>query len=208
MQKVLIAILGIAVVGGGILLLTHSPSSDESTVTTQQTSEQNQEEYTEVEESNLKGSGSLAQLFGKGENIRCEFNSTIEGQSSSGVFYTDGERFRVDAVHTTSEGTITSNIINDGEYAYTWGDTPNGTIGIKTPHTNMDTSVDSYGEFSAQDEGSYVDIDEQVTYDCDRWNVDASVFVPPSTIEFMDMETMMREMMQGMPEGFKMPEVY
>ena len=49
-------------------------------------------------------------------------------------------------------------------------------------------------------------MDDQVSYDCKPWRVDELKFVLPSDVEFTDMNAMFEEMMQGMPEGFEMPE--
>lgn len=211
MQKILIGVAAVVIVGGGIWYITSQSSNDQMTSETggSALSESEQLDNKLVENTKITGSDSLANLFGFGENVRCEFSSVnvAEGDRSSGTFYTDGERFRVEAMYTTSEGVVTTNMINDGEYAYTWGKTPQGEMAIKAPNMEVEGEADpSSLDFGPDDEESYVDINERVEYDCDRWNVDSKVFIPPSDIEFMDMEAMMREAMEGMPEGFELPE--
>jgi len=59
--------------------------------------------------------------------------------------------------------------------------------------------------FAASDTQAPFDLQDEVSYECERWTVDASLFVPPPDVEFTDMTAMMEAMMQDMPEGMTMP---
>jgi hypothetical protein len=205
MQKIIYVLVGLVVVGGvWYITTTDTPTEEASTSTDAERATETAPDTVEPE--TLSGFGSLKNILGLGDTIRCEFRSTFEGQTSEGVFYTDGERFRVDSTVTSPEsGTITSNMINDGIYTYTWGQSPQGAMAIKMATPEESDPMDWATEDWEANEESYVDFEQEVEYDCDRWNVDTSVFVPPSDVEFVDMEAMMQEAMQGMPEGFELP---
>ncbi len=206
MQKIILIIIGIAVVGGGAWYFTQdSPSQEIGNNTTEERG--TVEKLDEEVDKKLSGLGSFANIMGFGDNIRCEFKSTFEGQTSEGTMYTDGERFRLEStMEGPGIGVMTSNMINDGSYSYTWGSSLNGSMAIKVANPEDEVGIDNdFGHIDDSEE-SYFDFDQQMEYDCDRWGVDDSVFIPPSGIEFMDMEAMMQEAMQGLPEGFEMPE--
>jgi hypothetical protein len=207
MKQAIIAILAVLLVGSLVLLFTsqstEAPTMDDEVMNAStQTSEETTTSDTETSDR-----GSLADMFALGNNVRCEYSSTVEGEVSEGTFYTDGERFRVESTYTGTEETVTSNMINDGAFVYTWGNTPNGAMAIKMPVEETEVSNDEQVFMPTNsDARSYVNMEEEVEYDCDRWNVDASLFVPPSDVEFTDMEAMMQNMQQGLPEGFQMPQ--
>ncbi len=155
-------------------------------------------------EASLAGTGSFARFLGLEMAVMCEFSSTIEDQSSAGVFYTDGERFRVEATSDTSYGTFNSVVINDAEFQYVWGTGAGGSTAIKMPVTEFETDNSSV----EADNEAVFDIEQDVTYDCQRWDVDRAMFIPPSDVKFMDMSAMMQGHIQGMPEGFAIPSGY
>jgi len=213
MQKILLIIIAVVLLGGGVWYFYNGNNSSSNQATTQTNNSKSESSdgdlaKTESESEPLSGIGSLASVLGFGNKVRCNFSSADNDHESTGVFYTDGERLRVEMTATSPEGSFNSNMINDGEFIYTWGDTPEGMMAIKmvNPETSeTDTTVHDTASPSP-DSNSYVDVDEEVSYDCDRWTVDNSVFTPPSDVEFMDMAAMMQGALEGMPEGFAVPE--
>lgn len=203
-QKNILIIIGVIIIGGGIWYF----ASDSEPTRETETSATKQREVSDSQpEEKLSGFGSLGAILGFGDNVRCEFKTSYEGQTSEGTLVTDGERFRMEStLEDPISGVMTSNIINDGTHTYTWGKSPQGEMAIKmaNPEVEEGDSFD-YDETMPNDD-SYVDFEQEVEYDCDRWRVDDSAFVPPDDVDFMSMEDMMREAMQGMPEGFEMPE--
>lgn len=106
------------------------------------------------------------------------------------IMYTDGENVRLESVglEMNTLGNATYYTIADSEWIYSWSsESDQGTkfpvIESEEEELNIDEefdkqafeeeirSVDGYGEF---------------TYSCERWNVDSSVFAPPSEITFTD----------------------
>ena len=206
--QLLIIVVAVVVIGGGAwLLLQPEEEMSPSTDATDTSAVSDTDEMESVESSSFTGSDTLAALMQLGASVRCDFVSTDEdGTDSEGTFYTDQSRFRVDAETSTDGETYVSHMINDDERVYVWGETPEGMMGITFSGEDMEpTEPESY-ELPAGSDEEYVDMSQRVAYDCGRWNVDASVFTPPSDVEFSDMNAMMEEMMQNMPEGMQMPE--
>lgn len=204
MTKILIGVVVVALIGAGAWFVLNQPSDETPGVESERVTQENSDADMMAEMENA-GFGSLASLFGRGENIRCDFTSTFEGEEASGTFYTNGENFRVDSEYSTADGVMTSSMINDGEYMYTWGQSPEGAMAVKMPI--LEAQGEGSVDYESDDNEASFDIDQQVDYDCARWSVDASVFVPPSDVTFMDMEAMMQGMMEGMPAGMGMPGV-
>lgn len=209
LQKIVLLCFVLIVVVGGFVLAT-SFKKDEATLAPATAEQESsvETEATESEKESLTGFGSFASLLSMGRNITCEYTyQDEEGGTGSGTGYFAGERMRVDSVMTMAEdGSVyNSHIINDGETMYTWTETADGTFATMMPVT--ETEIDepmSYEE--TEDSSADFSAGQEVTYDCDSWSVDNSVFVPPSDVEFTDMGAMMEAMMNGLPEGFEMPE--
>ena len=194
----------VVLVGGGAWYMTQSSDdaymSSHSSKETRATDDSTPESLSEK----ITGSGSLHALMALGKSVKCTFSHTMEGETSSGTFYYDDERFRVDAHMETPEGTAHTNVLNDGTRTYTWGETPQGSMALV--FDNKETDTTSFDEAPMKHESrEHIDFEQQVSYDCDPWRVDPSVFVPPSDITFNDMEAMMRTALEGMPEGFELP---
>lgn len=142
-------------------------------------------------------SGSIKDLIGLDVSQKC---TMTENGKVVGVIYVDGERVRMDG----SDGQAgMSSMINDGEWIYMWDTATKSGMKMK----NEDTE-----EMVAESEGEVeVDVDEEMTpegigeavydYSCGKWKVDESVFVPPTDVEFQDMDAMLKQMevqMEGM----------
>ena len=207
MQNLIYIGIGLVVIGAAAWYFVQ-PTADTSDAVSDRGAaavETDQEAVSQLSDSDLTGMGSFVSLMGLGSSVRCEFTSTSEGQSTEGVFYTDGERFRVNAVAQAEMSTFDSNIINDGAFTYVWGSSPEGAMAMKMSNeTNTDVDVPEAAGYSyTQTQSEQFDVEKEVQYDCDWWDVDESLFVPPADIDFMDMQAMMQNMMEGMPEGFE-----
>ncbi len=147
------------------------------------------------------GTGTFAELVGQGEALRCSFRSAeTDGTVATGNFYTDGERFRVQAETTYDGGTASSNMLTDGTTTYVWSDTPDGSFAFTMPTQSLaaDTTAPSEPAPGAMP----VTANETVEYDCEQWSIDEDRFAVPADVEFTDMQAMM----QGMFEGREFPQ--
>lgn len=162
----------------------------------------------DTESNDMSGTGSFLELFGRGKSFRCEFRSETEGNMSNGTAYVDGARERVamQGEYQTDGEKGSFNVITDGDTTYWWSETPEGKMGMKmTVPEGTDEGTATEYDTPHSGVSSPVGVTDEVSYDCDPWRVDASVFVPPSDVEFTDMDAFLENMMQGFPEGFEMP---
>lgn len=144
----------------------------------------------------FSGTGSFLDLIGMGRNVTCDFTYVAEETdgAAAGTVWVAGERMRGDFEMQQAGETYYSHMIQDGEMIYTWSESPAGDFAIVMPiEEGEDVEADT------QEYSRPVDMNNEVDYDCRSWNVNASVFVPPSDIEFVTMEEMFQNMM---PEGF------
>jgi len=94
---------------------------------------------------------------------------------------------RGDFSSKTSAGTQTSNMILKDGYSYVWS----GSQGAKMNVKDLDSKANSETQSEVQAKQS-VDMDAQVDYDCKAWSVDESKFAIPSSVNFLDIEAMMK----------------
>lgn len=148
----------------------------------------------------FSGTGSFLELMGMGRNITCDFSYVAEDTNgaAAGTIQVSGERMRGDFEMEQAGETYYSHMIQDGDMIYTWSESPMGDFAIVMPiEEGEDVEADT------QEYSRPVSMNNDVDYNCRAWDVDASVFVPPSDIEFMSMEEMFQNMM---PEGFDMSD--
>ena len=204
-QNIIIAVIVLVALGAGTWWVVSDPVGDAARSAIEQTPDVTPAEQMSDEEALPSGTGRLMDLYERGVPMECTFTYSDETGSGEGTSYFDGERMRVSGMHEEAGVQAVSNVINDGTMMYVWGDTPEGEFAIKMAATEEDMMDDE--EF---DEATA--LNEEVEYDCREWSVDRSVFNPPADVEFMDMGTMMEDMMQGMPdmedmEGMDMEEL-
>lgn len=151
------------------------------------------------------GTGTFADFFGSGENVYCTFSGDYdEGVSGEGEFWYANDKMRVEATTRVDGEVYTSNMINDGDKVYVWGGTA---AGMQAMVMDADTAMNEDSTDSTQTEqaAARVDMQQRVQYECNPWSARDTQFVPPSDIEFVDMQAMMdgyfQGEMRGMPEG-------
>lgn len=204
LQSIVVLCLAVVVLGGGAWYFTQNSSmvSDESVPALQETETADE---VAVKDAEFTGVGSFGSLLGLGQSITCTYSYADEMGSGSGTSYFADGKMRVDATMSTDEGTMDTHMINDGSYVYTWSVDGADRFAMKMPVPDETMVAEDYDTPEMGSE-SQVSMDQSVEYECDRWSVDTSVFVPPSSVEFMDFGTMMQDALQNMPEGFELPE--
>jgi len=135
---------------------------------------------------------SLRGLLGMSGAQKCTVASSVATAESTGVVYIAGGKVRGDFVSAVAVGEtqVTSHMITDGKISHVWMDgMPQG----YTMSAEM-TDADSAG---AQNDRApeTVSLDQEASYKCESWSVDATQFELPKDIEFVDMA----EMMKGIP---------
>ncbi len=126
--------------------------------------------------------GTAASLLSLGEDITCTFEYTKDGQTMNGVLYiTKNKDMRGDFITTHDQkGTITTHVIQKGEYIYYWGLPDKG---------SSKTRIDENGNIVDQVADKYnnkISTKPDVEYLCKPWNVDTSVFEFPEDVVFQD----------------------
>lgn len=161
------------------------------------------DELTTMEENETVQSarGTFAAFLERDGSGQCTFASSVDGVESEGDFWFANGMMRVEALTRVEGEVYTSNIINDGERVYIWGGTAEGTQAMVMDADMSATSYESY----ATESDARVDMNQEVTYTCANWSPNAVQFVPPSDIEFIDMQTVMSGYfdgeLRGVPEG-------
>jgi hypothetical protein len=194
MKKLLGVLLSVIVIGGaGYYLYMQSSGKDVSEPASEGVMESDVV-VDDEETSAPSGSGTLKSLLALGQNLTCDFSYTEpeSGSQTEGTTYIADENMRGDFTMTQDGEEYTMSAIHDGEFVYTWGSGPMGAMAMKFPVD--DTEVSS--ETSVRDNDP-LQSDDEVEYDCRRWSVDSSKFVPPSDIEFQDIGMQIQQINSG-----------
>jgi len=154
----------------------------------------------------FSGEGSIAALFTHDAQIRCEYRSEDGDMVSEGAVYIDGEnkQYRMTGTQQSGATTETFGMIIDQGVMYSWGAGSEGASGIRMTLPEEGAAPTLPSEVSARSHSSMM-IEQGTQYDCEPWQVDESVFMPPADVEFTDMDEMRERMMEDMPEGFAPP---
>ena len=164
----------IAVIGlGGIGYMVSSKSSSEPKTSTQV-----------VTNSKNKIKSSMKQLLRMGKNVSCEINDNGELGTTSGKINISGQKMMGNFQMKDMEGKMgDSHMINDGEFTYVWSSAvPQGTK-IKN---------DAVVPAKSDQVQNNLDQDKEVDMDCSDWTPSSGSFNPPSDVDFIDMSSMMK----------------
>lgn len=204
LQKIVVLCVVLVAFGASVWYFTQNNFSGEDKG--QQVQQSTERERT-PEEGTFTGYGSVIELLERGESVTCEYRAEQDGNITEGVVYVDGARGRysMQGSYESAADSGSFGAIVDGEVMYWWGEGMEGVGGMRMTLPKDQEIVTTPEQFTDRS-NTMVSPDQNVAYDCDRWNVDASVFVPPSDIEFTDMDQMMQDMFENMPEGFEIPE--
>lgn len=144
--------------------------------------------------------GKLSDLLKLGQNYSCTFDHTDEsGNNTSGTVYvaSAGNKLRGDFTFTGNSESYDAGVIRDESYNYVWSSKFGG---FKTKISDENSDIFSSDDTAAS-VGSIEDAD--VDFDCQRWTVNSSLFIPPSNIEFIDTEAMMEDLQSDTSEAME-----
>jgi hypothetical protein len=128
------------------------------------------------------------------------------------------EKMRSDYTSQVDGEDISGSVISDGAWVYSWSTGPMAyATKMKVDDYETETPGDEelFDNLNETTEDSVNYFEDDVTYNCWDWDVDASVFTPPSDIEFTDLSAMMlnfEDMLSdptgdGVLEGFNLDEL-
>jgi len=130
-----------------------------------------------------KFSGSIEDLLARNKSVKCELIGKSGSDILSGTTYVSGTKARSDFQMKVDSQVMTSHMINDGIWMYTWTDEmPGQAIKIKLD------SLDSE-EFNTEDVPQDTGLDDYqstLDYNCYNWVKDDSLLTPPANVNFID----------------------
>lgn len=207
---ILIAIFAIIAIPGAYLIF--SKSSLLKAPTTNITNTKTPEKKPESEsESSIQQE--VVKLLMGNNAVKCTLN-TNDGEV---VTYIKGEKIRVEgegiSFDTADTPTATDNkgtMIRQGDYVYIWS----GKEGIKANITNIQENATAMNldfedfskdklieELQLQNEG------EQLKYNCEKANIDDSMFTPPADVTFTDMEEFIKTLKEIQDSGMNQEDL-
>jgi hypothetical protein len=175
-QAIIAVVIGVIIILGAAAAILYSridQSSQEANVTaTEQSTEENEMTM-----------GSIVELFSKGENAKCTFNTSTQDGEVSGTFYISEDKARGTFETSFENENLTTNIIRDGDVFYTWGDTFDSGIRMEMP---VEEWADNYSQ--TQEDNAAFNPNEQINIKCVSWTVDSTLFTPPADIDFISFD--------------------
>jgi len=158
-------IVAIVVVGGGAWYLTTQGTPSP--------------EGPEAVQQEAAGEGTFAELMMRSGSWKCDITTTIEEAPSTGVAYIADGKIRADFTSTPAATgqPVTSHMISADGYVYTWSDMYPQGMRIMIPE----------GEATVDTEVGGMAYDSRVDYDCQPVAANASLFVAPSDVTFMEL---------------------
>jgi len=154
----------------------------------------NQTETTQSEpiSSKEKIQGSLFDLFNRGSNLNCTFSGTQAEQDISGTIYISGKKMRGTFEIEMPQATITSNMVSDGEYMYSWSDLLPQGFKMKLSEVEAQANAEvTDPKLSKEALENMKKFQQNFDYECDKWAVDSSMFNVPGNVTFTDYSLLM-----------------
>lgn len=143
---------------------------------------------------------SIKELLGLGQEQKCTWVSEVEGDKSSGMMLIKGNKFRQSVISKTNDDKENSmEIVTDGVWTYLWNP--------KTKEQGMKIKVTEEQKADTQKlANGTLDLGKEFNYNCSPASVSDAEFVPPTDVEFMDLEALQNQFKDLMPSGFEMPK--
>lgn len=167
--KVIGIIAAIVVIAAGVWFFTQSKNTNEVQTDTAST-----EAEAELQQENT----SLKELMSRDREVKCTYESADGG---SGTIYATRGRARGDFEVTTDGKPSMGHMIANQTTGYFW---------MEGQTTGMKMMIDADANASTNNQG--VDPNKNYDFNCESWRADASVFTPPTNVQFQE---------------FKIPEV-
>src|SRR3990167_9035350 len=129
----------------------------------------------------------LAQLMGLGKSSVCTFSINV-GSKITGKTYVTSNKMRTDFDATTPEGQkISSSMIKDGDWLYSWTSASSQGVKMKVPATMESTKSTETNNGTGNNSYQNFDPNLEMNYDCKPWVVNNSMLTPPSNVTFMEL---------------------
>jgi len=155
-------------------------------------------------------SGTIKDLISSGKAQKCTW--TLPEQGSSTV-YVDGQKTRIEINMPITEDQPARQMItvSDPTWAYTWN--PGVKEGMKMNIEEMAKeaqealNADEQTPTDGNDDDYQAMVNQDYQFKCDSWKADSSMFIPPTDVEFVDMNATMVKVQQDAKNMKKMCEM-
>lgn len=148
----------------------------------------------------MSGLRSISDLISEGIPQKCTYSTTDGASTTEGTTYVSGKKVRGDFSNTLNGSVTMGHMISDGETTYVWNEGEKQ--GLMMPISNSQAanepnmSSESSQQVSEAREGS---LNQKANYSCSAWVPDDSMFVPPTTVKFIDLSEIMMTSPEAMP---------
>ena len=127
---------------------------------------------------------SLTKLLDAGQSLVCTYEKKEPNGKQSGTIYVAGRKIGGEIQVSSIEGTYLMNTLYTDGWQYIWGGPLGETQGMKI-------QVSALHAQGSPEATHGPDLNEDLDYQCKPWTVDASKFVLPSNVQFIDAAGMM-----------------
>lgn len=133
-------------------------------------------------------------LIDAGGSFKCTFSYDMkiaEPAKASGIYYFSNGKMRLESTMTPPNQTSFMIMNGKDDYVYSWSDFQNTGTKFKQDVDLSEAYKSTFYKDISKDPNAPV-----YDFDCSKWNVDSSLFVPPSNIQFQDMADLMKQYQQ------------
>jgi hypothetical protein len=124
------------------------------------------------------------EVLKSGKSLECTYTgeSTEQGVKVTGNYYVDGSqgKFRMDGQANVSGQQISTTMIGDKDYIYTWSDV-GGKTGFK-----MAVPKTTEADKGSADQADATGVEAKMDFKCHSWSPDAAKFALPTDVKFLD----------------------
>lgn len=121
-------------------------------------------------------------LMRSGKSMKCSVDQSEGASRQTGTIYLTRDRMRGEFdVTEPGQGSFRANVLQDGDWVYTWGGPMGEAQGVKM-------KVDRSGGAASGSEA--FNSHEEMEMDCSEWSAEASRFEVPRNVQFMEMSGM------------------
>lgn len=163
--KVIGIIVAIVVIAAGVWYFTQNKGESGET--------KNESLSTDAEEQLEKENTSIKELMARGRDVVCTYDSADTGR---GTIYASSGRARGDFEVKTDGKTSMGHMISDETTGYFWMEGQTSGMKMMMNKTDQSSSTSNQG----------VDPNKNYDFSCDPWRADASVFTPPTNVQFQE----------------------
>jgi hypothetical protein len=142
---------------------------------------------------NPSGEYSINELLTINKPLKCTWKESTTGDKDvTNIIYISGKKFYQDVTMSDIGHSFT---ISDGDYLYIWNDF--NEMASKMKNSEIKTSAVPGQEKTKETTGQ----EQKRNFVCEKWTVDASIFIPPTNKNFKDITEEMNQAVQNLQQN-------